>query len=296
MTTAPATSRSTRIEVLLGAQAADLLGHTRHTVPAELLHRPGPDFVTCAGHRATARYPCCAACRPCSTMGVSPAPGTCRSCRLTRASSTRQVHPSLLTRCTLTGRRSSSWRARGWLQRGRVDLRRPGIGCARLRPPHPVHLQNQPQRTAELPEQLRPDSVRYREAGAGSGRRRSRCHHLLRLCQGVPAPDVRGRGPAACHPGCVSRPWDHACLSRRTCPRQLRCTRAPACRNLARSRLTNTFRYSRLAPSWERLLQQAGDGPGVSSTRLVRSDMHPWRLRHNGSQGPYIWNATLRPG
>jgi fructose-bisphosphate aldolase, class I len=47
MTIAPTTIRSNRIEELLGAQAADLLEHTCHTVPAELLHQPGPDFVTC---------------------------------------------------------------------------------------------------------------------------------------------------------------------------------------------------------------------------------------------------------
>jgi class I fructose-bisphosphate aldolase len=33
------------IEDLLGAQAGDLLEHTCHTVPADLLHQPGPDFV-----------------------------------------------------------------------------------------------------------------------------------------------------------------------------------------------------------------------------------------------------------
>jgi class I fructose-bisphosphate aldolase len=44
MTIAP-TIRSSRIQDLLGPQAADLLEHTCHTVPADLLHRPGPDFV-----------------------------------------------------------------------------------------------------------------------------------------------------------------------------------------------------------------------------------------------------------
>jgi fructose-bisphosphate aldolase, class I len=41
---APPISSST-IEDLLGVQARDLLEYTCHTVPADLLHRPGPDFV-----------------------------------------------------------------------------------------------------------------------------------------------------------------------------------------------------------------------------------------------------------
>jgi hypothetical protein len=36
-------------------------------------------------------------------------------------------------------------------------------------------------------------------------------------------------------------------------------------------------------------LSQEGSG-------LVRGDVYPWRLRHDGSQSPHIWNAGLRPG
>jgi class I fructose-bisphosphate aldolase len=45
MTLAPSFPATTRVEDLLGARASDLLNHTCSTVSADLLHRPGPDFV-----------------------------------------------------------------------------------------------------------------------------------------------------------------------------------------------------------------------------------------------------------
>ncbi|HEY1296913.1 MAG TPA: class I fructose-bisphosphate aldolase [Chloroflexota bacterium] len=45
MTVALSSPATTYIQDLLGARASDLLDHTCKTVPAELLHTPGPDFV-----------------------------------------------------------------------------------------------------------------------------------------------------------------------------------------------------------------------------------------------------------
>ena len=42
---ATATGPDTRIEEILGEDAADLLQHRCQTIPKEQLHLPGPDFV-----------------------------------------------------------------------------------------------------------------------------------------------------------------------------------------------------------------------------------------------------------
>src|SRR5438445_11804387 len=45
MTMATATDPGTRVEEILGDEAADLLEHECKTVPKEQLHLPGPDFI-----------------------------------------------------------------------------------------------------------------------------------------------------------------------------------------------------------------------------------------------------------
>ncbi len=80
---------------------------------------------------------------------------------------------------------------RGGLQRRRLHPGGPGQRGPQVRPPHPLHPQDQPQRAAHLPQHIRPGHVRRRAAGLryGSGGRRR--HHLLRLAREFP-PDRRG--------------------------------------------------------------------------------------------------------
>ena len=56
-----------------------------------------------------------------------------------------------------------------------------------VRPQDPVHRQDQPQRDAHLPADLRPDAVRHRGPGVRHGRGRHRRDDLLRLRRVAPA-------------------------------------------------------------------------------------------------------------
>ncbi len=71
-----------------------------------------PTSSTACSRSPTARRACWAACSRCSTTAVLPAPATYRSCRSTRASSTRPARRSRPTRSISTPRTSSSWRSR----------------------------------------------------------------------------------------------------------------------------------------------------------------------------------------
>src|SRR5262245_54761312 len=76
---------------------------------------------------------------------------------------------------------------RGRLQRRRLDIRRSGLGRAEVRPPDPIHLQDQPQRVPDVPQQVRPDPVRHCARGVGAGRRGAGSHRLFRLGAVEPA-------------------------------------------------------------------------------------------------------------
>ncbi len=85
---------------------------------------------------------------------------------------------------------------------GVLGRRRPQI-----RAQDSVPGEDQPQRAADLPEQVRPDHVRHREAGGGHGRRGGRGHHLLRL---GPERAADCRGGAGLRPRARDGPGDGA--------------------------------------------------------------------------------------
>ncbi len=96
---------------------------------------------------------------------------------------------------------------RGRLQRGGDDVRRAGGRQQAVRPQDPVHREAQPQRADDLPEQVRPDHVRFRQAGLRPRRRRGRGHDLLRLAGGhSPDPGGVGRLPRGARARPVHRP------------------------------------------------------------------------------------------
>ena len=116
------------LHALLGDDADDLLNHTSKGIPKEDLHLPGPDFIdrVPGADRPLAAGAAQPASRCSATVGW-PAPATCRSCRSTRASSTRRRRRSRRTRSTSTRRTSSSWRSRAaatrWPRRSACSAR-----------------------------------------------------------------------------------------------------------------------------------------------------------------------------
>jgi class I fructose-bisphosphate aldolase len=185
-------------------ERASLLDYKATGVAASMLHLPGPDFVDrvfVPSDRPSAVL------RNLSWMfGTgSPARATSRSCRSTRASSTRRrvvraepeyfdpeniVELAIEGGCNAVARRSAC-----------------SAVVARVRAQDPVHREAQPQRAPHLPEQVRPDHVRVGQAGFdlgavgvgatiyfGSTSRRARSRR---------SPGVRGGARArACSPCC----------------------------------------------------------------------------------------------
>ena len=76
----------------------------------------------------------------------------------------RQSSPR--TRTTSTPRTSSSWPSRAAATPSPRPSACSGHRRAQVRPQDPLHREDQPQRAADLPQQVRPDHVRHREAGA----------------------------------------------------------------------------------------------------------------------------------
>ena len=70
---------------------------------------PGPTTSTGSSSTRTARRPCCATSARCTTPAAWPAPATSRSCRSTRASSTRPRPASPSSRPTSTRPSSATW-------------------------------------------------------------------------------------------------------------------------------------------------------------------------------------------
>ena len=94
-------------------------------------------------------------------------------------------------------------RARGRLQRGGLDARRARHGGAEVRAQDPVHPEAQSQRVPVVPEPVRSDSLRERQAGFRDGRARRGRDDLLRL-RGIEAADPGSHrdvqaGPRAGH-------------------------------------------------------------------------------------------------
>ena len=122
------------------------------------LHRPGLPRL------ATGRRRSCATSARSTTTAAWAAPGTCRSSRSTRASSTRRRRASPRTPTTSTRPTSSSW---PWPESATPSPRPSAAsGSSPGATPHrdPVHRQAQPQRLPALPEHLRPGACSPRSA------------------------------------------------------------------------------------------------------------------------------------
>ena len=138
------------IQSLLGDDAEALLTHESKGIPKDDLHLPGPDFVDRVFARQRPAAP--GAAQPavaCSTTAASAAPATCRSCRSTRASSTRPRRRSRRTRSTSTRTNIVELAIEGGCNAVATTFGVLGIVSRAVRPPHPVHRQDQPQRAAD---------------------------------------------------------------------------------------------------------------------------------------------------
>ena len=182
-------SASIDVEAILGAEAPQLLGHECKTIPKSTLHLPGPDHVEqiwLASDRPI---------RVLSSLQTHARPrppraarATSRSCPWIRGSSTPPARRSRRTPRTSIPRTSSSWRSRAaatpWPRRSACSA----IVAPEIRAPDSVPAQAQSQRVPVVPEQLRPDQLRERQAGVRHGRDGRRRDDLLRF-GGIEAAD-----------------------------------------------------------------------------------------------------------
>ena len=176
---------------LLGDEADALLGHQSKGITKDELTAPGPDFIDRV-LIGTDRSPAFSAVSARSSATAAWAgPATSRSCRSTRASSTRRAASFAHEPRLLRPAEPRRARDRGRLQRGGHHVRGAGgrRGATRT---DPVHRQAQPQRAAHLPEQVDQvmfgsaaqahDSARSGSAPRSTSARRSR---PVRLAGGV---------------------------------------------------------------------------------------------------------------
>ena len=106
-------------------------------------------------------------------------------------------------------------RGRGRVQRAWPRPSACSVRCSRaVRPQDPVHREAQPQRAADLPEQVRPDHVRLGQGGVRPRRGRRRGHDLLRLgAVDPPDPGGVGRLQGGPRPGACSRCCGATCAT-----------------------------------------------------------------------------------
>ena len=200
-TLAPSTTSIDRIVELLGDHADALLHHQCKTIdqsraaPAGArLRRPR------SSRRATARRRCCATSSACSTTAGSAGTGYVSILPVDQGiehSAGASFAPNPIY---FDPREHRQARDRGRLQRRRVDVRRARRRSSpQVRAQDPVHREDQPQRAADLSEQVRPDacsaasSRRGTWAPAASARRSTSARRSR-------APDRRGhRGVRAAH-------------------------------------------------------------------------------------------------
>jgi class I fructose-bisphosphate aldolase len=152
-----------KIEEVLGDDARDLLEHKCQTVPKEQLHLPGPDFIDRVWKDSD---------RPTRVL---------RSLEslLDHGRLARTGYLSILpVDQGIEHTAGASFAPNPIYFDGAkiVELAIEG-DCNAVA----VHLQDQPQRAAHLPQPLRPDPVRDRQGSLGDGRRRRGSHDLLRL-------------------------------------------------------------------------------------------------------------------
>ena len=185
------------IQSLLGEEAESLLTHTCKGVTKEDLDPPGPGLHR-SGVVADRPAPAGAAQprRRCTNTAASPAPGTSRSSRSTRASSIRRRRRSPRTRSTSTRPTSAGWRSKAAATRWPRTF---GVLAAVSRQfahkiPFIVKINHNELMTYPNKfDQIMFGSV---QAGLRPRRRRRRRHDLLRLGPGDPAdPGGVGRLP-----------------------------------------------------------------------------------------------------
>ena len=194
----------TDIQGLLGDEAESLLTYESQGHPEG---RPapcrGPTSSTGSTRTATARRRCCATCRRCSTTAASAGTGYVsilpvdqgieHSAAASFAPNPKYFDPKNIVELAIEGGCNAVATTFGVL----------GAVLAAVRPQDPVHREAQPQRAADLPEQVRPDHVRLGRAGLRPRRRRRRRHDLLRLRRvAPPAQEVSeafAAGPRARH-------------------------------------------------------------------------------------------------
>ena len=161
-------SIGSKIEEILGDEAASLLQYQCKTIPKETLHLPGPDYVEriySISDRPT---------RVLTTPSVAARSRTARRYRLRVDSPGRPGHRALGGRIVcaepdvLRSREHREAGDRRRLQRRRVNAWRARIGRAEIRAQDSVPVEAEPQRVSLVSERVRSDQVR------GPSRRRSR--------------------------------------------------------------------------------------------------------------------------
>ena len=169
-----------RIEELLGDEAESLLGHTCQTIDKDLLHLPGPDFVdrvVAINDRSNQVLRNLQSMFEHGRLGgtgyLSILPvdqGIEHSAGASFAPNPMYFDPEKIVELAIEGGCNAVASTFGVL----------GAVARQVRAQDPVHRQAQPQRAADLPEQVRPGHVRERRAGVGDGRGRRRRDDLLR--------------------------------------------------------------------------------------------------------------------
>ncbi len=191
MSTLTAAAGIGKIEEYLGSETRNLLDYTCKGIPKSSLHLPGPAWVDQVHAGSDRPTPVLRSLQALVDHGRLAGTGYVSILPVDQgiehsAGASFAKNPALLR-----PREHREARDRGRLQRGRLDARRPRRRRAPVRAQDPVPPQVQPQRVPDLPEQVRPDLLRLRQAGEGHGCRRGGGHDLLRL-RPVRPPDRRG--------------------------------------------------------------------------------------------------------
>ena len=161
-----------KIETYLGAKAESLLGFKSPKIAKERLHLPGPDFIDRVWTASDRNNRVLANLQRLFHHGRLGGTGYMSILPVDQgiehsAGASFAKNPGLLRR----GKHRQAGH-RGRLQRGGFHLRRARLGRAQIRAQDSLHRQNQSQRVAHLPQQIRPDLFRHREGSLRTWARR----------------------------------------------------------------------------------------------------------------------------
>ena len=175
------------IEALLGADADKLLSHVCKGIPKEALHLPGPDFVDRVFALSDRSTPVLRSLqqlfghgRLAGTGYLSILPvdqGIEHSAGASFAPNPAYFDPENIVKLAIEGGCNAVASTLGVL----------GAVARKYAHKIPFIAEVQPQRVPDLPEQVRPDPLRQRQAGARHGRGGGGRHDLLRLRPSPPA-------------------------------------------------------------------------------------------------------------